>query len=62
MPAAIQSVILEIPEAGGPYGAKGVGEMGLIPTAPAITSAIYAATGVRATSIPVTPDLIAGGT
>jgi xanthine dehydrogenase molybdenum-binding subunit len=37
----------------GPYGAKGVGELTSIPTSPAITNAIYNATGVRATSLPV---------
>lgn len=36
----------------GPYGAKGVGELASIPTAPAIINAIYNATGVRCTSLP----------
>jgi CO/xanthine dehydrogenase Mo-binding subunit len=40
----------------GPYGAKGVGEPALIPTAPAILGAIRHATGVRVTRLPVTPD------
>jgi selenium-dependent xanthine dehydrogenase len=38
----------------GPYGAKGVGELALIPTAPAIVNAIYNATGVRCYSLPAT--------
>ncbi len=47
MPVRLQSVILEVPEASGPYGVKGVGEMGLVPTAPAITNAVFDAVGVR---------------
>ncbi len=42
----------------GPYGAKGVGEPSLIPTAPAILNAIYDAVGIRLTSIPATPARI----
>lgn len=42
----------------GPFGAKGVGEPGLIPTAPAIANAIYNAIGVRIKSLPVTPEKI----
>ncbi|MGQ9850792.1 MAG: xanthine dehydrogenase family protein molybdopterin-binding subunit [Aggregatilineaceae bacterium] len=56
---SIESVILEIPEASGPYGVKGVGEMGLVPVAPAIANAVFQATGVRAQSIPITPEVIA---
>ncbi len=48
--------IVEDPEPLGPYGAKGVGEPALIPTAPAVTNAIRHATGVRVTHLPVTPD------
>ena len=36
----------------GPYGAKGVGELASIPTAPAIINAIYQATGVRCYNLP----------
>jgi putative selenate reductase molybdopterin-binding subunit len=55
VPTAIQCVILEMPEASGLYGVKGVGEMGLAPTAPAIANAVYNATGVRVVSIPISP-------
>ena len=41
----------------GPYGAKGVAEDSLCPTAPAITNAIYNATGVRITQLPSTPSI-----
>ena len=42
----------------GPYGAKGVGELPSIPTSPAITNAIYKATGVRVMSLPVDQDAL----
>jgi len=41
---------------GGPFGAKGVGEPGLVPTAPAIANAIFAAVGARVRRIPITPE------
>ncbi|WP_411766656.1 xanthine dehydrogenase family protein molybdopterin-binding subunit [Winogradskyella sp. A3E31] len=44
-----------------PIGAKGLGEVGLIGSAPAITNAIYNAIGVRFTDLPVTPDKILAG-
>jgi CO/xanthine dehydrogenase Mo-binding subunit len=50
--------IIEDPEPLGPYGAKGVGEPALIPTAPAILNAIWHATGVRITHVPATPDRV----
>jgi selenium-dependent xanthine dehydrogenase len=45
--------LAEHPTADGPYGAKGVGELPSIPTAPAICNAIYNATGVRVFKLPV---------
>ena len=48
-------ILVEDAEPLGPYGAKGVGEPGLIPTAPAILGAIENATGVRMRRIPVLP-------
>ena len=50
---AITSFIVEDPTRDGPYGAKGVGEIVCIPTPPAITNAIYNATGYRFDSLPV---------
>jgi CO/xanthine dehydrogenase Mo-binding subunit/aerobic-type carbon monoxide dehydrogenase small subunit (CoxS/CutS family) len=47
--------LIEDPEPEGPFGAKGVGEPALVPTAPAILSAIRHATGVRITQVPVLP-------
>ncbi|WP_370400277.1 molybdopterin-dependent oxidoreductase [Sulfitobacter sp. JB4-11] len=54
----IETLIIEEPDAHGPYGAKGLGEHVLIPTAPAILNAIYAATGARVTRVPATPDRV----
>lgn len=51
----IETLILEIPDAHGPYGAKGLGEHVLIPTAPAIFNAIFHATGAIVTHAPATP-------
>ncbi|MEW6265122.1 MAG: molybdopterin cofactor-binding domain-containing protein [Thermodesulfobacteriota bacterium] len=48
----IEPHIIEVPTPEGPYGAKGVGEPALIPTAPAILNAIAHALGVRVTELP----------
>jgi CO/xanthine dehydrogenase Mo-binding subunit len=42
----------------GPYGAKGMGEGGILPVAPAIGNAVFAATGTRIQSVPLTPDKV----
>ncbi len=54
----ITSHIVEVADPHGPYGAKGLGEHVLIPTAPAILSAIRHATGARVTRLPATPDRV----
>ncbi|WP_108483721.1 molybdopterin-dependent oxidoreductase [Oceaniglobus ichthyenteri] len=51
----IDTLIVEEPDAHGPYGAKGLGEHVLIPTAPALLNAIYNATGARIRRVPATP-------
>ncbi len=50
--------IIEVADAEGPYGAKGLGEHTLIPTAPAILNAIRDATGVAIRDLPATPGKI----
>ena len=57
----IESVVLEVPSANGPYGAKGVGEMTANSPIPAIVNAIYDATGVRVDNLPVRPEDILRG-
>nr|WP_251134515.1 MULTISPECIES: molybdopterin-dependent oxidoreductase [Roseobacteraceae] len=54
----VETVIIEEPDAHGPYGAKGLGEHVLIPTAPAILNAIKNACGVRLTQVPATPSRV----
>lgn len=52
----INTIIVESLEETGPYGAKGIGEAVMIPTAPAIANAIYDACGVRILNLPITCD------
>lgn len=54
----ITSFIVEHPTSDGPYGAKGIGEICLIPTIPAITNGIYNAIGVRVNKLPVDQEQI----
>ena len=54
----IEVIIIEDREPLGPYGAKGIGEPALIPTAPAILGAIHHATGARVTRVPATPERV----
>jgi len=54
----VEPIIIEPGDEDGPYGAKGIGEPGLVPTAPAIANAIYDAIGVRITSLPITPEKV----
>ena len=54
----IKSIIVETDDPKGPFGAKGVGEMGGTPTAAAIANAIYDAVGVRMTQLPMTPERV----
>lgn len=54
----VEAVIIEDPDPAGPYGAKGIGEPGLVPTAPAIANAVYDAIGVRIKDLPITPEKV----
>ncbi len=54
----IESILIEDPSPIGPYGAKGIGEQAVIPTAPAILNALYHALGIRLRRIPATPDRV----
>lgn len=44
---------IEVPDPYGPYGAKGVGEIGLVPTAAAVANALYQYDGIRRTTLPM---------
>jgi CO/xanthine dehydrogenase Mo-binding subunit len=54
----IESILIEDPSPIGPFGAKGIGEQAVIPTAPAILNALHDAIGVRLRKIPATPDRV----
>jgi CO/xanthine dehydrogenase Mo-binding subunit len=54
----IEARIVEVPSEDGPYGARGVGEPGIIPSAAAVANAIEDAIGVRVTQAPITPERI----
>ena len=57
----LESIIVESNEPNGPFGAKEVGEGTIMPTIPSILNAIYDATGVHVTELPVTPERIIQG-
>lgn len=54
----IETAIVETIDKEGPYGAKGIGEPGCVPTAPAIANAVYDAIGVRIKDLPITPEKV----
>ena len=54
----VEAPVFETYDKDGPFGAKGIGEPGCVPTAPAIANAIYDAVGVRIKDLPITPERI----
>jgi aldehyde oxidoreductase len=54
----VESILIEDGSPVGPFGAKGIGEQSLIPTAPAILNGIYHATGIRLQRVPAIPDRV----
>src|SRR6266487_2198948 len=54
----IAAIMVEIPSARGPFGAKGVGEPPVVPGAAAIANAIYDAVGARVTQLPMLPERV----
>nr|NJM02135.1 xanthine dehydrogenase family protein molybdopterin-binding subunit [Desulfobacula sp.] len=54
----IKAPVVETYDEYGPFGAKGIGEPGCVPTAPAVANAIYDAVGVRITTLPITPEKV----
>jgi xanthine dehydrogenase molybdenum-binding subunit len=49
----VEVILIEDPEPEGPFGAKGVGEIGLVPTAGAVAGALEAFDGIRRTRLPM---------
>ena len=52
----IRAILLDGHDPAGPYGAKGIGEIGVVPTPAAVANAVAHATGVRARELPLTPE------
>jgi len=58
LPRDFESILVESRNGPGPFGAKGTGEGGLLPVAPAIGNAVYRATGLRLYDLPLTPEKV----
>jgi CO/xanthine dehydrogenase Mo-binding subunit len=58
LPESFESVMIENHDGPGPYGAKGMGESGIVSIAPAVGNALYNATGVRIRDLPLTPERV----
>jgi CO/xanthine dehydrogenase Mo-binding subunit len=54
----IDTVIVEVPNPGHPYGVRGVGEVGIVPPLAAVANAIHGATGVRLRDLPMSPPRV----
>jgi CO/xanthine dehydrogenase Mo-binding subunit len=57
-PHQIDTIIIEVPQDDGPWGARGIGEHALVPTVPAIANAIYDAVGIRPGAPPFSSEKI----
>jgi CO/xanthine dehydrogenase Mo-binding subunit len=58
MPRKIIPLIVEEPQDDGPWGARGIGEHAMVPTAPAIANAVYNAVGIRLPSPPLSAERV----
>ncbi len=61
IPEQVESMIVEVPDERGPWGAKGLGELMYLPLAPAIISAVHDATGVWFNEFPLTAERVLRG-
>jgi CO/xanthine dehydrogenase Mo-binding subunit len=61
IPDAVESVIVEVAEPNGPFGARGLGELPFLPLVPAIVAAVHDATGVWFNDFPLTPERVLRG-
>jgi aldehyde oxidoreductase len=52
----IETILVEVPQPNAPYGVKGVGEIGLVPTAGAVAAALHEVDGEWRTRLPMRPD------
>ena len=58
IPEKVETVMVEVPDPNGPWGARGLGELPFLPVAPAIGAAIHDATGVWVDEFPFTPERV----
>jgi CO/xanthine dehydrogenase Mo-binding subunit len=58
IPSKFESILMEDQNGPGPYGAKGIGEGGILPVASAVAEALYNAVGVRILELPLTPEKV----
>ena len=58
IPEKVETVLVEVPDPNGPWGARGMGELPYLPVAPAIAAAIHDATGVWINEFPFTPERV----
>ena len=58
IPGAVESVVVEVPDPNGPFGARGMGEMPYLPTAPAVIAAVHRAIGIRFDDFPLTAERV----
>jgi CO/xanthine dehydrogenase Mo-binding subunit len=61
IPATVETVLVEVPDPRGPWGARGMAEMPLVPYAAAVVAALHDATGVWFNRIPLTPSRVLAG-
>ena len=54
----IETIVVEVPNPGHPLGIRGVGEVSIVPPMAAVANAIYRATGVRLTELPMSPPRV----
>jgi CO/xanthine dehydrogenase Mo-binding subunit len=58
IPRTLHTILIEHGDGPGPQGARGMGEGAILPIAPAIANAIFAAHNVRLTDLPLTPEKV----
>ena len=58
IPEKVETVMVEVPDPNGPWGARGLGELPFLPVAPAIGAAIHDATGAWVDEFPFTPERV----
>jgi CO/xanthine dehydrogenase Mo-binding subunit len=58
IPEKVETVLVEVPDPNGPWGARGLGELPFLPVAPTLGAAIHDATGVWVDEFPFTPERV----